>query len=371
MNRLYTPLRKQDYESVLCVHQDFEPKWEQHFQHIGVQVVKYNFKRLRFNSFVKNNFQYVSTFFQDIRALEKLIRQINPDVVQVCGLLNIQAVLAARRANIPVVWQLLSTFSPPPMRFLYGQLVKRWATSVMSTGMLVAHKHYLPDSTLSRTFPFYPPVETDRFVQAKEKKKTARQFFGIPDDAIVIGTVGNRNRQKSHDQFVQIAQQLLTQTDKEVYFVIVGAITASYQSTYASLVEQPIRVLKLESRIKLFESTIPVDTILTGFDIFLLTSMAEGVPTVLLEAMSVGLPVVSTDVGAIPEIIEEGKNGFLYQFGDNGRAVEYLRRLVDYPALRLSISTTNSADAKSKFDTVICTDIHKKAYDFAISQRVA
>ncbi|CCH53513.1 hypothetical protein BN8_02612 [Fibrisoma limi BUZ 3] len=371
VNRLFLPLRDQDYETVLCVHKDFESKWEEHFNKLGVRILKYDFKRLRFNSFLKNNLQYVSSFSKDVREIEKLIEEVKPDVVQVCGLLNVQAVLAAKRLNIPVVWQLLSTFSPPPMRFLYGQLVKRWADSIMSTGMLVSRKHYLNGNVQGRIFPFYPPVDTSRFVGANEKRREARQFFGIPEDAIVIGTVGNRNRQKSHDQFVRIAQQVLSNTEKDVYFVIVGAITPSYQSTYQSLVEQFIQTNGLSQRIKLFESTIPVDTILSGFDVFLLSSMAEGVPTVLLEAMSVGVPVVSTDVGAIPEIIKEGKNGFLYRPGQNSRAVDYLITLINDPVLRNRLADNNVRDAKEKFDTVVCSKVHKNAYDFALQQHVA
>lgn len=354
---------------MLCVHQDFELSWESHFHKQGVRVLKYDFKRLRFNSFLKNNTRYVLSFSEDVRALEALIIDVKPDVVQVCGLLNIQAVLAARRAKIPVVWQLLSTFSPPPMRFIYGQLVKKWASSIMSTGSLVARKHYLKGNILDRTFPFYPPVETSRFVQTSEKKQRARQFMSLSEDVIVIGTVGNRNRQKSHDQFVRIAKQVLTQTDKDVYFVIIGAITPSYQETYSTLVEQYIAEEGLTDRIKLFESTIPVETILCGFDVFLLSSMAEGVPTVLLEAMSVGMPIVSTDVGAIPEIINEGENGFLYQSGETDRAMKSIIRLIDDEQLRYSMSKNNIHVAKAKFDTVSCSAVHKQAYDYALGQQ--
>ena len=132
------------------------------------------------------------------------------------------------------------------------------------------------------------------------------------------------------------------------------------------MVEEFITAHQLTDRIKLFESTIPVDTILCGFDVFLLSSMAEGVPTVMLEAMSVGMPVVSTDVGAIPEIIEEGRNGFLYRFGQNSLAVESLIRLINDQSLRNIMSSTNASDAKTKFDTVICSETHKKAYDYAL-----
>lgn len=371
MNHLYLPLLRQNYKSILCVHPDFDSKWERHFQNLGVRVLKYDFKRLRFNSFLKNNFLYLSTFLKDVRALEGLIKQEKPDIVQVCGLLNIQAVLAAKRTGTPIVWQLLSTFSPPPMRFIYGQLVKKWATSIMSTGALVAYKHYLQGTTLDRNFPFYPPVETSRFVKTDEKRKTARQFFGIPENALVIGTVGNRNRQKSHDQFVQIARQVLLETNKDVYFVIVGAITPSYQDTYSAIVEQYIDSHHLTDRFRIIESSIPVDTILSGFDIFFLTSMAEGVPTVLLEAMSIGVPIVSTDVGAIPEIVKEGLNGFLYRYGHNKLAVTSLLRLIEDDELRHTLSINNINDAKIKFDTSICSEVHKQAYDFALNREIS
>ena len=353
---------------MLCVHADFDPAWYAHFRQLGVEVLPFNFQRLRFNSFLKNNTRYVASFGRDVRAIQLLIETVRPDVVQVCGLLNIQAVLAAKRAGVPVVWQLLSTFSPPPLRLVYGQLVRRWAKAVMSTGALVARKHYLTGAVRQRLFPFYPPVETSRFTGTVNKKRDARQFFGLPTSALVIGTVGNRNRQKSHDQWVRIARQALACTDQDVYFVVVGAITPSYQAAYQTMVQNFVVENGLSERILFLESTIPVDTILSGFDIFLLSSMAEGVPTVLLEAMSVGTPVVSTDVGAIPEIIEDGQNGFLYPFGQNDRAASHLLRLIEDDTLRQQMARTNARDARAKFDTTICANAHKQAYDFALDQ---
>jgi len=350
---------------VLCVHSDFDPAWHAHFRELGVEVLTFDFQRLRFSSFLKNNTRYVTSFGRDVRAIRSLIETVQPDVVQVCGLLNIQAVLAAKRAGVPVVWQLLSTFSPPPLRFVYGQLVSRWAKAVMSTGTLVAQKHYLSGSVLNRLFPFYPPVETSRYTSTTDKRRDARQFFGLPDNALVIGTVGNRNRQKSHDQFVRIARQVLSCTNQDVYFVVVGAVTPSYQATYQAQVQDFVAANNLNNRIHFFESTVPVDTILSGFDVFFLSSMAEGVPTVLLEAMSVGMPVVSTDVGAIPEIIQNDKNGFLYRFGQNDRAATHLLRLIEDDTLRRQMARTNAQDARDKFDTAICAEVHKQAYDFA------
>jgi glycosyltransferase involved in cell wall biosynthesis len=75
--------------------------------------------------------------------------------------------------------------------------------------------------------------------------------------------------------------------------------------------------------------------------IFLLPSYGEGLPYALLEAMSAGLPVVATPVGAIPELVEDGQNGFLVQPGDHQALSDRILRLLDDPALRSAMSRAN------------------------------
>jgi colanic acid/amylovoran biosynthesis glycosyltransferase len=66
-------------------------------------------------------------------------------------------------------------------------------------------------------------------------------------------------------------------------------------------------------------------------DVFLLPSLAEGTPTVLIEAQASGLPIVATDVGGVRDILPDGRSGFLVPGGDSGAMIASLRRLVDQP----------------------------------------
>ena len=70
---------------------------------------------------------------------------------------------------------------------------------------------------------------------------------------------------------------------------------------------------------------------------FVLPTWREGFPNVVLEAMAAGLPVVATPVGAIPEAIREGEEGFLVPVQDAPALTAALRRLIDDPALRLAL----------------------------------
>jgi glycosyltransferase involved in cell wall biosynthesis len=98
--------------------------------------------------------------------------------------------------------------------------------------------------------------------------------------------------------------------------------------------------------------------------LFVLPSYIENLPYTLLEAMSVGLPIVTTPVGAIPEIIENGRNGFLIQPGDHRTLADRIVDLLDAPEIREKMSKENTKAIKNGFlpDTAMMqiSDIYHK-----------
>ena len=91
-----------------------------------------------------------------------------------------------------------------------------------------------------------------------------------------------------------------------------------------------------------------VDTLLAGCDLFVLPSLDDAFPTVLLEAMAAGLPVVASNVGGIPEIVEDGVTGRLVPPGDAGRLAEVIDELLTYPT---SMGAAGRARAQREFST--------------------
>ena len=85
-------------------------------------------------------------------------------------------------------------------------------------------------------------------------------------------------------------------------------------------------------------------------DIYVLPSYAEGLPMSILEAASYGLPIVATRVGGIPEIIDDGVNGFLIDPGDKGALTDRLLRLIENPELRSQMGRAAYQKVKEKFD---------------------
>lgn len=79
------------------------------------------------------------------------------------------------------------------------------------------------------------------------------------------------------------------------------------------------------------------DNLVRNSDIFVLPSYAEGQPIAILEAMSASLPVISSRVGSIPEVVEDGKTGFLITSGDRVSLKNYILTLAHSPELRISM----------------------------------
>jgi glycosyltransferase involved in cell wall biosynthesis len=85
-------------------------------------------------------------------------------------------------------------------------------------------------------------------------------------------------------------------------------------------------------------------------DVFLLPSYAEGQPLSILEAMAAGLPVISTPVGSIAEVLEDGANGFLVKPGDVRALADAMIELGGDPGLRRKMGQRNLQDARERFD---------------------
>lgn len=90
--------------------------------------------------------------------------------------------------------------------------------------------------------------------------------------------------------------------------------------------------------------------LLAESDIYILPSYAEGLPISLLEAMAAGLPIISTHVGGIPEVITEEDNGYLIYPGDYLELANRIIQLIDNPKIRITMSEINKKKIRNKYD---------------------
>lgn len=154
-----------------------------------------------------------------------------------------------------------------------------------------------------RTLTIYNGVDLDRFGGSDDGHRI-RAEFGIPSGVPLIGTVANFAVEKGYPTLVGALGRLLKNRE-DAWFLIVGAGPLEGEIRgHLSRVPGGKRVVFAGLR-----SDIP--ELISAMDIFVLASLAEGFPNVLLEAMALSKPVVATRVGGVPELIHSEQDGIL------------------------------------------------------------
>ena len=144
----------------------------------------------------------------------------------------------------------------------------------------------------------------DKAFSATSKRREIRQSLGLSDMALVVGMVACFKFQKAPLDFIELAGRIKIKFP-DVKFVLVG------DGRLRGKIVTRIKQLNLENQIILTGWYKDIPGILSGWDIFVLTSLWEGLPISVLEAMSAGLPAVVTDTGGIREALINGQTGYL------------------------------------------------------------
>lgn len=138
----------------------------------------------------------------------------------------------------------------------------------------------------------FPGIDMDRFHPSD--RTVARARAGLPEDATLVGTAGRLEAVKGHTHLIEALAHL----PNYVQVVIAG------DGSERPALEAQARALGVSQRLHLLGQRDDVDALLPALDVFALPSLNEGLPRVIMEAQAVGLPVVSSELGAIPTALD-------------------------------------------------------------------
>ncbi len=192
---------------------------------------------------------------------------------------------------------------------------------------IVSLSQWILDDLLSKTIGFrkksklvYWAVDTEKFYPRSLKER--RQFLstvGIPEGKNIIGFVGRFDVWKGHLTFIEAAKHLLKERDDLLFLIVGDAITKEVAPAvlrYHKKVLRRVEAYGLNGKVQFWKHRDDIPEVMSGFDIFVCPSDHEPFGLVLLEAMASGIPVVASDSGGPLEIIEDGKDGFLFATGN-------------------------------------------------------
>ena len=183
-------------------------------------------------------------------------------------------------------------------------------------------------------------------------RRRARAALGTPLDGPVVGTVGRLTYQKAPEDFVAAMVAL---GRPEVVGVLVGSGELEERIGHLTRSLSRPRVLMAGERTDVLE-------VLPAFDVFVLPSLYEGLPTAIVEAMVCGVPVVATAVNAVPDLVVPGETGLLVPPGRPDLVAEAVRFLLDSPHVAARMATTARERLGDRFGEAALRDALAAAY---------
>ena len=200
----------------------------------------------------------------------------------------------------------------------------------------------------------YNGVDLKRF-ELPFQQMEIRTEFGIPRDKPVIGTVANFSYEKGYPYLLEAIERI-HHRKPEAWFLLVGSGPLEDEmKKMASKSPAKGQIIFAGNR-----SDIP--RVLAAMDIFVLASLSEGFPNVLLEAMAMARPVVASAVGGIPELVESGQDGILVPHRDSRSLAEAVLHLLDDETQATRLRYLAAEKIKTKFSLERMLDDYEQLY---------
>lgn len=283
-----------------------------------------------------------------VNELTSFLHQHDIDVVMSIGMRqDFHAALACRRLRLPHVVHrpvaLADETMPAWRRVLYGipdtwtllqcrEIVACSQASALrmrqTQGLPAAKLVVVPNGVA------FPEVSTS-------ERQAARAAMGISEDSLMVVGVGQLIPRKAFHLLVQALGHIAPQVGQRVECILLGE-----GPERAHLVDMARRH---EVTLHLPGFVESPASLVAAADISVLPSLAEGMPRVVLEAMSVGVPTIATSVAGTPEVIEDGVSGLLVPPNNVAAIASALLRLAQDPALRARLGRVGQETVRTRF----------------------
>ena len=189
------------------------------------------------------------------------------------------------------------------------------------------------------------------------EREEARRLLGIPPGVPVVGTVARLGSQKSPSDMVE-AFAALQRRDAHMLWIGDGDLRTKTQ--------RAIDREGLSDRFHLLGDRSDVPRLLPAFDVFAMSSLYEGLPCAIVEAMSCGVPVVATAVNSVPEIVVSGKTGLLARPGDPKSLARALDFMLSHPGEALRMAEAARSHIGNRFTAEALGRDLTEVYDSAL-----
>jgi len=277
--------------------------------------------------------------------LALVLAELGPNAVLVNTMGQFAGADAANRLGLPVVWAIHESFSLPEYFYAgFGAGVVHPAVRAAAVAALresaalvleaeATREQYLPWSSADRCLLVRYGIDTaeiDGYV-AQVSRADARAELGIPDSSRLLLVVGTTEARKGQTVLAQAFDALGADRGDAVL-----AFVGESGTDYAQMLSRYLSDAQLSDCTRLVPVTRDVHQWYRAADVLVSGSDVESLPRSALEAMCFCVPVLAASVFGLPELIEDGVNGFLFEPRDLGAATDAMSRITQLDAAELA-----------------------------------
>ena len=299
----------------------------------------------------------------DLRVTARLVgllRRLRPDAVHSRNWAAFDAVVAARLARVPVVihGEHGREISDPAGESPRRNRLRRLGAPLITRFIAVSHdlRRWLVERLAvpaGKVVTIPNGVDVERF--SPDAREDGRRILGVTAESLLVGTVGRLDPVKDQaglvDAFARIAP-----SHRRAFLVVVG------DGPCRRALEERVASLGLKDRVRFLGERSDVPRVLPALDLFVLSSVAEGMSNTVLEAMAAGVAVVATNVGGTPEMVDDGSTGTLVPARDPNRLAAALGEYLENGHVRALHGKAGRQRAVDEFSLARMAASHANLY---------
>ena len=301
---------------------------------VGAQVSVLDYPILRRKYFnPKGILEYLKSYRRYSQKIAQYARENGIDLVHNNTTAVLEGIYLKRKVKLPLIWHVHEIIvKPKAISDFINFLMGRYADKIVTVSQAVAsHVNESPFIKEGQVQVIYNGV--DNAVYHPMQASTVREQFAIPEESLVIGMVGRVNAWKGQGDFLEAVTPILEQNPNAIAF-LAGSAFAGEEWRVEEL-ESTIAKSSVASQIKRIDYYEHTTELYNMFDIFVLPSTnPDPLPTVVLEAMACGKPVVGYRHGGVCEMVAEGINGLLTTPNQPAELSKVIQELVENPEKR-------------------------------------
>lgn len=300
---------------------------------IEVHVVEYPILRRKFFN-LKGVFSYPFLYIKYCKEIIKKINIKKIDVVHVNTTAVLEGIYFKKFYKIPLVWHIHEILLKPKFLFEFTSfLVQRYSDVIVVVSEAVK-EHLLTSKSIKqdKIKVVYNGVN-NKVYYPKNDSVELKEEFSLPKDSIIVGMIGRINSWKGQEDFVK-AMSPITNANENVYALMVGDVFEGEEFRKIELTKI-IDSTNCPEKFRMIGFRMDTANIYNLYDIFVLPStQPDPLPTVVLEAMATGKPIIGYNHGGITEMVKDSYNGLLCSVGNPEALTKGILTLIENQLLR-------------------------------------